>query len=178
MRWEDRFLALFDDLEQQAEGLALADRDAEVAERGRAEYAQVDLAARLHASTGSRVALGVAGVGQLEASLVRVGADWLLVTTGGQEWVVRFAALTSVRGLSARAVSEPARPLTARLALGSALREVAEGRAPVVLHRTDGSVLLGVVRRVGADFLEVTVERTRPGEEVLPFGQLAAVRTT
>ena len=36
MRWEERLLDLFDDLEQQADGLALAERDALVAEQSRA----------------------------------------------------------------------------------------------------------------------------------------------
>ena len=54
-------LELFDDLEQQAEGLALAERDARVAERCRAEYAEVDLVARLHASVGTPVQVEVRG---------------------------------------------------------------------------------------------------------------------
>ena len=78
MHWEERLLALFDDLEQQAEGLALSARDAEVAELGRAEYAQVDLASRLHGSVGRRVGLVVEGLGRLDAVLARVGAEWCL----------------------------------------------------------------------------------------------------
>src|SRR5438128_2529587 len=62
MRWRDRLWDVLDDLEQQAEGLALAARDAEVAEQSRAEYARVDLSARLHGSLGRRLTLGVRGV--------------------------------------------------------------------------------------------------------------------
>ena len=65
MRWEYQLGDLFDDLEQQAEGLALTERDALVAEQSRAEYAQVDLTARLHASRGTRLVLQVSGVGRL-----------------------------------------------------------------------------------------------------------------
>lgn len=175
MRWEDRLLALFDDLEQQAEGLALAERDAEVAERGRAEYAQVDLAGRLQASVGTRLVLGVAGVGSLEGSLRRVGRDWCLVEAGSQEWLVRLSALSNVRGLSVRAVPEPARPVASRLGLGSALRRVAEDRREVVLHRADGTPMRGGVLRVGADFVELAGSAGAT-VDVVAFEHLAAVR--
>ena len=62
MSWEQRLLAVFDDLEQQAEGLALAERDAAVEELSRAGYAEVELAARLHAATGNELVLVVAVV--------------------------------------------------------------------------------------------------------------------
>ena len=71
MRWEERLLDLFDDLEQQAEGLALAERDALVAEQSRSEYAAVALADRLHASVGTRLLLDVGGFGALDGRLVR-----------------------------------------------------------------------------------------------------------
>src|SRR6478672_12373653 len=88
MRWEERLLDLFDDLEQQAAGLALGERDALVAEQSRAEYAGVDLAARLHASAGSPVQVDVAGLGTIDASLRRVGEGWCLLDGSGQAWVV------------------------------------------------------------------------------------------
>jgi hypothetical protein len=180
MRWEERILDLFDDLELQAEGLALAERDALVAEQSRAEYAEVDLAARLHASTGSRLVVEVSGVGRLEARLARVGDGWCLLDAEGQEWLVAWPAVGSVRGLAEGGVAAAARPATARLGLGSALRGVAEGRAETLLHRVDASVVRCVLGRVGRDFVEVR----RSGEgavrlegtvEVVPFGAVAAV---
>ena len=90
MHWEERLLALFDDLEQQAEGLALAARDAEVAELGRAEYAHVDLTSRVHGSVRGRLALAVDGVGRMDVELVRAGADWCLVRDALHEWLVRY----------------------------------------------------------------------------------------
>jgi len=153
---------LFEELEQQAEALHLAERDAEVAELARAEYAGVTLAARLHASVGLPVRLGVVGVGFLQGELRRVGPEWLGLQGGrgsgegpAQDWFVRVAAIRSCRGLSARAVSEPARPLTARLGIGSVLRGLAEAAAPVVVHQLDGSSSAGLLRRVGADFVEL-----------------------
>ncbi len=52
MSWEASMVALFEDLEQQAAGLRLAERDAEVAELTLAEYSRISLGARLHASLG------------------------------------------------------------------------------------------------------------------------------
>jgi hypothetical protein len=174
--WEDRLLALFDDLELQAEGLALADRDAEVAELSRAEYSQVDLAARLHGSVGRSVTVRVHGVGPLHAVLSRVGADWCLLTSQRQEWIVRLQALAAVAGVADRALAAEARPLAARLPLGSALRHAAETGSEVAVYSLQGGVSRRRLRRVGADFVELAAE---PGEgqiELLPFTALAAVR--
>jgi hypothetical protein len=181
--WEERLLAMFEDLEQQAEGLALSARDAEVAELGRAEYAQVELAARLHGSAGDRVGLAVTGVGVLEATLARVGPDWCLVDDGAHEWLLRLPAVTRVRGLGERAVDARHRSIGARLSFGSVLRGVADEGVPVLVYLLDGGTLRGAVRRVGADFLEVR-ERAEdawgdaaPARlEVVAFSAVAAVR--
>ncbi len=191
MRWDEMLLGLFEDLEQQAEGLALSERDLEVAELSRAEYAQVTLQDRLHASTERTVTLGVAGVGTVVGVLARVGADWCLVATDGearpgpaQEWILRLDAVQRAAGLSERALDEASRPLSARLGLGSALRGVAAERSEVRAHLRDGAVLRGQVGRVGADFLEISVgdgaawdaDRGRHRRELVPFRALAALR--
>ncbi len=169
---------LFDDLEQQAEGLALAERDAAVAELGRAEYAEVELVSRLHASVGHPVQLHVQGLGLVGGRLGRVGAGWCMLSaeppaTG--ETVVRIGALMSLRGVSPRAVPEAVRGPLARLGLGSVLRTLAETREAVVLVLVDGEARRGVLRRVGADFAEVGVGADG-GSEVVPFSAVAAVR--
>jgi hypothetical protein len=174
MRWRDRLWDVLDDLEQQAEGLALTARDAEVAEQSRAEYARVDLSARLHGSLGRRLSIGVRGVAALDGVLSGVGAGWVLVDVGAAEWVVPLAGIVSLRGMAERGVPVEARPITARLGLSSALRRVAEERAEVLLHRVDGSLDRGVLTRVGADFVELRVRDT----EVVPFSALAAVRSS
>lgn len=186
MRWEDRLCALFEDLEQQAEGLHLSERDAEVGERSRAEYAGVTLASRLHASVGLCLTLRLSGPGRLVGVLLRVGVGWCMVRadSSGQVWIVPSAAVLDVQGLSARAVSEPARSVLARLGLGSALRGVAEAGANVVFEQVDGSQHRGAVVRVGSDFVEIrdetgpaTVRRSaQRAEHVIPFAALAAVR--
>ena len=182
MRWEERLLELFDDLEQQAEGLALAGRDAEVAELSRAEYARVDLAARLHASVGRSVRLAVTGLGLVQGRLAGVGDGWCLLSNGPAEWLVRTPAIRSARGLSPQSRPPLARPVTARLGLPSALRGVAEAGSGVVVHHLDGTCRRGRLARVGADFVELiegdeTVAAV--GEvEVVPLDSLAAVRTS
>ena len=186
MHWEERLLALFDDLEQQAEGLALSARDAEVAELGRAEYAQVDLASRLHGSVGRRVGLVVEGLGRLDAVLARVGAEWCLADDGSHEWLVRVDALMQVSGLGEQAVDARHRSLGARLGFGSALRGVADERLPVLLHLRGGGTVRGTVRRVGADFVELLAglpdgawaDAASARPEVVAFGAVAAVRRT
>ena len=120
----------------------------------------------------------MAGVGAVDGRLRRAGDGWCLLDAGSQEWIVAAG-----RGrLAARARRPGGRrrrpgPVTARLGLGSALRGVAETRADAVLHRLDGSLLRGVLGRVGADFVEVRVGEAGT-VEVVPFGALAAVRTS
>jgi hypothetical protein len=180
MRWHDGLDALFNDLEQQAQGLHLAERDAELAERSRAEYAQVALAGRLQASIGCEVRLDVRGLGAVAGVVTRVGRDWMAVqpTEPAVTWIVRTAALGRVRGLSPRSVSEEARPAVARLGLASVLRGLAEGASPVVVQHLDGTQARAQVLRVGADFVEVEHGDGggRPVTDVLPFSGIAAVR--
>jgi hypothetical protein len=173
MRWEERLLDLFDDLEQQAAGLALGERDAQVAELSRAEYAEVDLAARLHASTGAPLRLEVLGLGALDGSLASAGDGWCLLDVAGQDWLVPLAAVVSLRGLAAGGVADAARPVTTRLGLGSVLRGIAEDRDEVVLHRRDGQVVRGVLGRIGRDFVELGAPG---GVGVVPFEAVAALR--
>jgi len=177
MRWDRRLGDLFDDLEQQAEGLALAERDAEVAEQSRAEYARVDLAARLHASVGARLLVTVTGVGPVDGLLRRVGEDWCLLEVGEREWIIRTSAAGSLRGLADRAVPEPLRPVTARLGWASAMRGAAAGRGEVVLHRRDGTQARGALVRVGADFVELLGEDEPGHPAVVPLAAVVAVRS-
>lgn len=176
MRWDDRLVQLFEDLEQQAEGMHLADRDGELADRSRAEYSSVSFEARVHASVGARLRLSVSGVGTLAGTLVRAGKGWLLLETStpGQEWVVCLDAVTQAAGLSGRAVNELARPVSGRLPLRSALRGLADAQVVVTVHHSDGTQSAGRLGRVGADFVELL---DRDGD-VLPLAMVSAVRRT
>lgn len=180
MLWEERLLAVFDDLEQQAAGLALSERDAEVAELGRAAYASVDLASRLHDAPGRQVRLVVWGLGPITGEVVRVGSDFLVLDDAGRLAVVRTAALVRVAGLSDHAVGAEARSLPARVGLGSVLRGFAEAAVPLAAYLVDGTLVHGRTRRVGADFVElwdIGPEGDSPGTwQLLPFESLAALR--
>jgi hypothetical protein len=175
VHWDDTLLSLFEDLEQQAEGLALAERDSEVAELSRAEYAEIDLSSRWHGSVGCALAVTVSGIGTIEARLARVGRDWCLLEAATAEWVVPMAAVAGVRGLSDRASAAQARALHARLGLGSVLRSIAAEASPVVLHRVDGTLSTGRLRRIGADFAELAGS-AHGQPELVPFSVIAGLR--
>ncbi|HET7734704.1 MAG TPA: hypothetical protein VFK52_01910 [Nocardioidaceae bacterium] len=174
VHWEERLLRELDDLELQAEGLHLAERDATVAELSQSTYAEVALVDRLHASVGLPVTLVLSGGTVVEGVVSRAGRDWLALVQGRVEYVARLGAVVRVRGASARAVAEEARGVTAKLGLGSVLRQVARDGRQVALTGTDGLVLRGSVRRVGRDFLELELEGG--GVELLGFGGLAVLR--
>ena len=177
MTWEERLFEVFDDLEQQAEGLALLARDAEASERARDHYTEVDLGARLHASIGTEVELVVPGGGAVRGRLLRVATGWCLVepvSAPAQEVIVNLERLLSARGLAPRAAADQVRGVASRLRLGSALRGVAAEQDAVVLVRVDGEVRRGRFGRVGAVFVELVGESGTT--EVLPMSALSVVR--
>ena len=155
MGWEDDLFALFDDLEGHAEALYDSEREPELADRSRAEYRQVTLASRLMASVGSEVSVEVTGVGSVAGRLDRVGAGWCLLSGAAQDWIVVTAAVQVLHGAAERSVPEVAWSPLAKLGLGSALRRLADSGERCVLHLRDGSAPDGVLRRVGADFVEL-----------------------
>ena len=176
MGWEDEVFALFDDLESQASALAAAERGAEVADRSRAEYRHVTLASRLMASAGTEVSITAEGVGAVAGSVERVARDWVLVSSGGQDWVITLAAITRVEGASIRSIPEVAwSPLT-RLGLGSALRRISEAGERCLLHLRDGTRHEGTLRRVGADFCELVTGEDRR-QVLVAFSGLAAAQS-
>lgn len=168
---------LFEDLEQQADGMQLAARDAELADRAQGEYAAVPFASRVHASLGRSVVLGVAGVGTLRGLLTAAGRTWCLLApeSGDRPWLVRLPAVEAATGLSSRALPEEVRPAVARLGFGSALRRLAEHQ-DVVVHGTGGGRRRVRVVRVGADFAEALGEGQADRSVLLTFAAMAAVR--
>ncbi|WP_235737950.1 hypothetical protein [Nocardioides alcanivorans] len=155
MSWERRLFALFDDLEGQADGLLGRERDWEVVEQARAEYASVALVTRLMASTGREVDLRVHGVGRISGRLLRCTETWSLLERAEQEWVVPHRAVATAVGLSERSLHPEAWPVTARLGLASALRRLAEDEDAATVLLLDGTRLEGTWGRVGQDFAEL-----------------------
>jgi len=158
MSWEEQLFALFDDLEQQAEGMFQAERDLEIADRGQAEYAAVTLVSRLMASVDRDLVVNVRGLGAVRGILQRVCADWILVSGGvagtATEWIIRLPAVSHVLGAAERSVPEAAWSPVAKLGLGSALRRIASGRQECVVHLLDGTSHECRPTRVGGDFVE------------------------
>jgi hypothetical protein len=157
MSWEESMLAVFDDLEQQAEGLHLAERDAEVADLTLAEYARVSLAARLHASLDQQLQVRLVGGRVVSGRLARVGEGWLLLVDGSSEWVVPHLGIASVSGLSTRADHEDTWPVMDRLTLRAVLRRLAAAADPCLVHFRDDQRAEGHILRVGRDFFELSV---------------------
>lgn len=182
MSWDAALLDVFEDLEQQASGLRLADRDAEVADLAAAAYAEVGLPERVHASWGASVVVRSLGGLVLTGTLLRSGGDWLLVEAGGASWLVPLAGVVSVAGLSARADDATSWSVTDRLTLRSLVRRTAETDPRCRLHLTDGTTTSGAVLRVGRDFLELAAgdpgpgDRRRPAGTVVPLTAVAALR--
>lgn len=179
MRAERSVLGLIEDLEQQAQGLYLVERDLEVADRSRAEYARVSVASRLHATTGRTVRLVLLGGLAVNGTVLRSGPDWLLVQdTPGHEWVVPHAAIGLLQGASGRAVSQEALGVLQRLPLRAVLRRLADDQSESLLHLRDGTRLAARLLRIGADFAEVRVAGDRRAEEydLVPLVALAAVQ--
>jgi small nuclear ribonucleoprotein (snRNP)-like protein len=177
MSWEESMFAVFDDLEQQASGLHLAERDAEVADLALAEYSQVSLAARLHASLDHEVQVRLLGGRVVSGRLARLGLDWFLVVDGSSEWVVLPPGAASISGLSARADSEETWSVTDRLPLRSVLRRLATAAERCVVHLRDDRQVEGSVGRVGRDFFELSVG-DGPGRltQVVPDASVAALQ--
>jgi hypothetical protein len=173
MSWEHELFALFDDLEGQAAAAWEADREAELADRARAEYASVTLASRLMASRGRDVALDLPHVGRLEGRLARVGEGWCLLSGRGQDWIVPTGRLVGLQGASERSVPEAAWSPVDRLGLRAALRRLADSGERCVLHLADGTRHEAHVERVGADFLEC---RAVDGVLLVPYAGLVAVQ--
>ena len=177
MGWDERLFDVLDDLEGQAEALYAAERDAELADRSRAEYATVTLEARLMASAGRPVSLDVAGAGRVTGELRRVGSGWCLVSGGGRDWLVPTGSIETAAGLSDRAVPEVAWSPVARLGLGSALRRLADEGVPCVLLTRAGTRHDGVLLRVAQDFVETESEDERPQRILVALGTIGAVQS-
>lgn len=178
MAGEAELFDALDDWEGRAEDILGRERAWEVAEQARAEYASVELVARLMASVGNDLALLVRGAGRVSGSLRRCTETWGLLEGAGQEWVVAHASLLAVTGASERAVPREAWPASARVGLGSAVRRLADERAPVRVVLADGAGLQGTWARVGRDFAELQTSGEQGAlarSSLVPFSAIAAL---
>lgn len=180
MHRESRLLELFDDLEQQAGGLHLLERDAEVEDRVVSEYAQVTMASRCHASVGRELSLRLLGGTQVRGKLVRSGAQWLVLHEHLSAWLVPLDAVGSCAGLGRDAAHESTWSVADRLPLRSLLRRVQQEEPRCQVYLRDGERLEATLLRAGADFVEVRSSAQAlshdEGATLLALAALAAVR--
>ncbi len=179
MSWEESMFAVFDDLEQQASGLHLAERDAEVADLTVAEYSRISLASRVHASVGQDLRVRLLG-GRVSAAgwrgWGRTGSCWSTAPPSG--WCVTRASPRSV-GSRRRADSEDTWSPVDRLTMRAVLRRLAMANEPCLVHFCDDQQVEGFVGRVGRDFFELAVgEGGESGRvaQVVPNAAVAALQ--
>jgi hypothetical protein len=182
MRWD----ALFADLEAAAAGEWQRERDAEIAERTRAELARLRLVDRLRAATDrpteAELGVRVLAAGVLRGAITRVTDAWFVLVTPAHEWVVAMDAVLGVTGLPASARSPESQGAVARSwGWSAAWRVLARDRAEVYVVRRDGSTVAGLASRAGEDFVELNpAGRDEPGRsvapELVPHAAIAAVR--
>lgn len=171
---EGRLGEIFEDLEQQAQGLELTERDTEVAELGSAEYSSVDLLSRLHGSVGRPLVVRLPHGVRVCGLLTRVGQDFCILEDDHAIWLVQPCSCLALDGLSRRAVIEAARTAVSRLTLRSVLRRLAAEATGCTVHLVDGGRLEGSAGRVGADFFELNGPSA--GGVAVPFSAMVAVR--
>jgi hypothetical protein len=180
VRWDE----LFRDLEAQLAAADAAELDAEVADRTRRESALLSLLDRARGACGTRVGVRVLGGETVDGLLAEVGPQWLLLADdAGRDVLVPAGAVLTVTGLAVWTGGPGAGgQVSARLGLGSALRALAQDRAPVTVLLIDGSAVTGTIDRVGADFVEITDreagsrDQRRPQVRTVPTAALAVVR--
>lgn len=167
MRWE----SLFEDLEAQIEADDRAARASEIVERTRAERATLTLLDRLLAHVGQQLAWQLVDGDMLPGQLLDVGADWVMVESGG-ECLVPLHAVAAVSGLSRMA--EPGQQPVRRLGLGVVLRGLSRDRSAVVVRIRGGRLVRGTLDRVGVDHVDLAVHAA---DEVRRAASVAAVQT-
>ncbi len=149
MRWD----RLFAELEAEADELGLRDRDAEIADRTRAELARTRWLDRVRAAEGTTVTFRLLGDARGVGRVRYVGADWVLLADETQDLLLPAHAVLGVDGLGS--ATRPPPEGSALRTWAAAWRVLARDRALVRLVRVDGSTLSGVPARVGADFVEL-----------------------
>ena len=168
MRWE----GLFEDLAGQWLAEERRERDAEVADRTRAERAKVLLVERYAASVGTTLTLTVRTGEVLTGRLLDLGSDWLLLQDAtGHDVLVAVGAVVAVSGLSERSESATT---ARRFAIGYALRGLSRDRATVVVADVSGARVSGTIDGVGRDWCDVA---EHPVDEPRRPGQVRARRT-
>lgn len=157
-----RWTRLLADLSGQLVAAEAAELAGELPDRTRGEWARIRLVDRFRAALGCPLGLRLLGGVSVDGTVLEVGADWVLVRGEPAGTVLaRLAAVTATTGLPAGAL-EPGTEgvVTARLSVRSALRRLAQDRAPITIAAVDGQTYGGTIDAVGADFVELAEHPT------------------
>ena len=145
--------------------------DAEAGERRRADAARVTVSDRLAAAVGQQLSVGLLGGHRASGQLRDCGEDWLWLTSGQRDLVVRIRSCLTVDGLAepAGAVTAPG-PGPSGAGPGHPLRSLMRARQPVAALLVDGRRLTGTLVQVGADAVDLVAHpvdrRPRPTDSV------------
>ncbi|MCX6397003.1 MAG: hypothetical protein NTV23_10995 [Propionibacteriales bacterium] len=164
---------MFDDLEMQAQGLHLQQREAEIEALAEAGYAEVLLASRVHAATGRPLRIELSDGTQVHGRLARAGDGWALLDAGAAAWLVRLDAAVLIEGLGPSALAPELWPMTARLSVRAALRRISAVGDDGTFRLAGGSQVRGRLGRVGADFAELG---TATGQVIVATASIIAVQ--
>ena len=172
---QERWDALFGDLEAQADAQSVAEADALVSELTRAEHTTMTTADRFRAGVSATVTLELLDGAPLRGVVREVADEWVLLHGVPPEPVARhlvpFAALTGVHGLARQAASATSR--RDALGIGLMLRTLQRDRARVAVRTLRGAVG-GRIGRVGRDHLDIDVVDGR-GTRLVPCSAVLAV---
>jgi len=158
VRWDD----LFDDLAARTEHTHRLEREGEVADRIRRDEATVLLAARVRAATGD-LGLVLRDGSSLNGLVEGVGPDWILVrdATTQRQVLLPAGAVSAVRD-APRHSAAPQGAVAARRTLVLAIRALADAGVDVRV-RAGSFEVRGTITRVGADHLDLVVDRSARG---------------
>lgn len=177
MRWD----RLFEDLEGQLLEESIAQRDADVVERIRAERARITLGERLRRHDGP-IHLVLLRGRLIVGDLLDAGAGWVVVQDGARgPALVPTDAVVEIEGLGW--AGQDREGVFAQLGIGHPLRALARDRAVVEIEDVIGRSLVGTIDAVGADAFEVALhprdEPPRPANvwrrPTIPFRAIVCV---
>lgn len=186
LRADRRFALLFEDLEAQEAGRALHERLGEYSDLVAGEAADHGLADRLAAARGERIAVTVAGV-RFEGRVSRAAAGWLLLATGAGGDVLVSLPHVEEAVVRTRGHAETAEGLSLASPLRLWCDERAECAIAVAATGGEARMLVGRIRAVARDYIEVESAGTRPARSaqggsgsgvLIPQSRIAHVRPT
>lgn len=177
VRWD----RLFEDLEGQLHDEELAQRDADVVDRIRAERSRITLGERLRRHRGP-IHLVLQRGRLIVGDVLDAGAGWVVVQDGARgRALVPTAVVVEIEGLGW--AGQGTEGVSAQLGLGHPLRALARDRAVVEIEDVIGRSLVGTIDAVGADAVEVALhprdEPRRPANvwrrPTIPFSAIVCV---